>query len=140
MESRSALPEISNINKGNKGLKSYRLPLVLGLVIITGSVIALRPTRAQSGAANPYYVSTLAGIITGGYADGVGYSARFNGPLGIAVDKEDNVIVADYRNARIRKVSPAGVATTIAGAICWQARLAIDRHGHHIAGAPRIEI
>lgn len=81
-----------------------------------GLLIAIRSASAQSTTApNNLFVTTLAGIITAGYVDGVGTSARFNGPLGIAVDKNDNIIVADFRNARIRRVSPEGQVSTIAG-------------------------
>lgn len=59
-------------------------------------------------------VTTLAGS-TAGFADGVGESARFNRPLGVAVDAVGNVIVTDSNNHRIRKVSPAAEVTTLAG-------------------------
>ena len=56
------------------------------------------------------------GIVEGGFADGSGRSAaRFHLPFGIAVDKAGNVYVADAYNNRIRKVSPTGRVSTLAG-------------------------
>ena len=61
-------------------------------------------------------VSTLAGL-AGNYGsnDGTGNAARFSGPTGVAVDASGNVYVADTNNQTIRKVTPAGVVSTLAG-------------------------
>jgi sugar lactone lactonase YvrE len=51
-----------------------------------------------------------------GTADGQGSEARFNALSGIAVDRVGNVYVSDSRNSTIRKITPTGVVSTLAGA------------------------
>ena len=61
-------------------------------------------------------VTTLAGGNGQGSSDGTGSAAHFNEPQGVAVDSSGNVYVADTYNNTIRKVTSAGVVTTLAGA------------------------
>jgi sugar lactone lactonase YvrE len=61
-------------------------------------------------------VSTLAGSAgQAGMADGAGSAAQFSAPKGVATDNGGNVYVADTGNSMIRKVTAAGLVTTLAG-------------------------
>src|SRR5450432_2158 len=60
-------------------------------------------------------VSSFAGSGTMGSANGRGSSASFSNMMGIASDKKGNIYVADSRNNMIRKISPEGDVTTLAG-------------------------
>ena len=61
-------------------------------------------------------VTTLAGLAgNAGYVNTNGSAARFFAPFGVAVDHAGNLYVADTRNNAIRKVTAAGVVTTLAG-------------------------
>lgn len=60
-------------------------------------------------------VTTLAGQGTAGSTDGTGEQARFDTPFNVAVDKDQNVYVADTWNAKLRKISRNGTVSTVTG-------------------------
>jgi sugar lactone lactonase YvrE len=62
-------------------------------------------------------ITTIAGNGQPGfYGDnGKATDARLNFPFGLAVDSADNLFIADFDNYRVRKVSPEGTITTVAG-------------------------
>lgn len=74
---------------------------------VTSRVLRVEPTGT---------LRELAGTASvAGFTDGMGNAARFDLPVGLAVDGSGNILVADAENHSIRKVTPAGLVTTIAG-------------------------
>jgi len=82
----------------------------------TSVPVTLAVTPLPTGDAIAYDFATLAGFADKGGADGTGNAAEFNNPLGVAADGAGNVYVADTFNYTIRKITPLGVVTTLAGA------------------------
>jgi hypothetical protein len=93
---------------------SYMKMLTL-LACEATTVLALTATQSLAQSVyEPYTFSTLAG--GGGYSnETAGNVARFFGPTSVAVDSAGNLYVADGFNQVIRKVTPAGAVTTLAG-------------------------
>jgi len=82
--------------------------------VVLVAFAALSHTPAMQG--QSLTITTLAGLAgASGSADGTGSAARFNQPAGVATDSSGNVYVADHDNHTIRKITPAGAVTTLAG-------------------------
>jgi len=58
-------------------------------------------------------ITTLAGSGAHGSANGPGATASFNGPYGMVIDASGNLYVADPANSMVRKITPAGVVSTL---------------------------
>ena len=74
------------------------------------------PAITRSGGSPPGgVVTTIAGDGISGYVDGPSTQARFNAPVGVAVDAAGRIIVADTYNDRVRVIDPDGHVRTLAG-------------------------
>src|SRR5947208_3603636 len=80
------------------------------------ALMILLASCLMAGGQVQYAFTNFAGMPgESGNVDGTGSAARFNFPNGVAVDGAGNVYVADYFDYVIRKVTPGGVVTTLAG-------------------------
>ncbi|HEY4299889.1 MAG TPA: immunoglobulin domain-containing protein [Candidatus Didemnitutus sp.] len=84
-------------------------PLCL-LVLLAGGVLA-HPLFAQYDIA----FTPIAGAASVGSADGPGSTARFNDPVGLFVDGDGSVLIADNGNSTVRRLAGDGTVSTIAG-------------------------
>lgn len=95
---------------------SFRLPTEITVGSAGTVYVADSGNNAIRTVAGNGLVTTVAG--NGPFkalVDGVGIAARFNGPEGVATDSNGTIFVADTANNAIRKISSAGVVTTLAG-------------------------
>ncbi|HWD87002.1 MAG TPA: hypothetical protein VG367_02675 [Mucilaginibacter sp.] len=78
-----------------------------------GATISFSTPTNLSGVSGT--VTTFAGSGASGFADGSGTGAQFSNPSGMVVDAQGNVYISDTFNNRIRKMTPDGTVTTVAG-------------------------
>src|SRR5712692_489287 len=76
-------------------------------------------------------VTTIAGGNLPGYTDGQASSALFDTPCGVAVDEAGNIFVADTGNRAIRKITPQGDVSTVAGGMNEHGDATTDGEVHY---------
>ncbi len=79
------------------------------LYVVDTNLHAVRKVRLDRD------VRTIAGTLSCGGVDGPGEVASFCRPRGIAIDAANNLYVADTGNSTVRKITPEGAVSTIAG-------------------------
>jgi len=96
-----------------------------GGVAVWGSMVAITTPPAV------LTVATLAGQAgVSGSADGSGSSARFFSPADVAADSAGNLYVADTGNNSIRRITAAGVVSTVATGFNHPSGIAVDGSGN----------
>jgi outer membrane protein OmpA-like peptidoglycan-associated protein len=102
---------------GTTGTTQFRFPF--GVALDTAGNLYVTELNNRIRKITPDgTTTTLTGNGTAGFVDGTGGptgTTQFNRPEGITVDTAGNVYVADRDNNRIRKITPNGTTTTLAG-------------------------
>ena len=113
----SPLPALRFAHSIDRSVGRLRRRLWLSGLASVAVAAGLAPlARAQSQYVTPYFFTTLAGTArAAGSLNGTGAAARFSRPAALTVDAVGVVYVADSDNNTIRRTTPAGVVTTIAG-------------------------
>jgi sugar lactone lactonase YvrE len=89
----------------------------MGTRLAAAAVVALCLAASAAAVSGNGTIFTVAGTGAAGFSGdgGKATSAQMNAPRAVAVDGAGNLYIADSGNHRIRKVTPAGVISTVAG-------------------------
>jgi sugar lactone lactonase YvrE len=114
---RAGTAGISGSLDGTGAAASFDLPRGAGTDAVGNVYVADAVNHTLRKITPTGVVTTLAGLANApGSVDGSGPLARFDSPSGVAADGAGNLYVADTNNHTIRKITQAGVVTTLAGA------------------------
>ena len=112
---------VGSVGYSTSGVAANTAPLYTPCALTTDSLgnlyIAQGGSDIVSKVSSSGIITTVAGNTTRGYSGdgGPALDAELAAPCGVAVDSAGNVFIAELVNARIRKVSPSGIITTVAG-------------------------
>jgi len=109
---------VDGFSNGSVSDAKFNYPKGIAIDKLDNIYIAERGNNVIRKISSSGIVTVLAGKVgVLGYKDGVGTEANFRYPEGIAVDTDGNLYVADTYNSVIRKITPDGVVTTMAGLV-----------------------
>lgn len=113
----AGVPGVSGTNDGTGTGAKFNSPRGIKLSTVDGNLYVADCVNNTIRRVTPAgVVTTIAGLAgAAGWADGTGNVARFSSPMGIAIDMEGNAYTCDVDNSTIRKITPGGVVTTLAG-------------------------
>lgn len=94
---------------------AFSYPVGLGIDASGNIYVADQGNHTIRKVTSAGVVTTVAGSGSYGVANGTGTAASFYSPSDVAVDASGNIYVADQNNYAIRKITSAGVVTTLAG-------------------------
>jgi hypothetical protein len=126
--------EVTINGKPVEVIKSIPTKLIVAIPAALGTGPVVVRTKSIEAENKPEFnylwtVSTVAGTGEAGFLDGPGSLAKFDSPRGIAFDKNDNLLIADRKNSRIRKLSGDNKVTTITTTAYPPIDLAVDNDG-----------
>ncbi|PWG77980.1 hypothetical protein DDR33_24660, partial [Pararcticibacter amylolyticus] len=84
--------------------------------VTSGSPVSVNVTNTGAATVSGQTTSTYAGTGTAGYTNSSALSSTFNNPLAVVADASGNIYVADAGNNVVRKITPGGTVSTLAGA------------------------
>ena len=111
---------VAGAANGSASLATFRIPTGTAVNSTTGVVYVADAFNNMIRSISPQGGGVVVGVPAGssgvtGSADGTGAAATFSAPIGVALDPSGNVYVADAGSSIIRKMTPAGAVSTLAG-------------------------
>lgn len=113
----AGIKDVGGTNNGAASTATFSSPLGVVVDINNNVFVADQGNCLIRKITSAGIVSTVAGTSSSGSANGTGTAASFNYAVGLTVDASGNIYVADSFNNLIRKITSAGVVTTIAGKV-----------------------